>query len=329
MTRAYDNAVDARYPSGRRNLIINGNFDVWQRDTSGSLNAFVADRWSGGSGAAGTQSQQSFTAGQTDVPGEPTYFFRYNKTDTADWAALQQKIEDVRTGAGQTVTLSFWAKADASVTSSVQFIQNFGSGGSSQLLGTLQNFVVTTSWQKFTLTFAIPSISGKTIGAGSSLAVFFSPDNRGDAPSASWTGTWDLAQVQVELGNVATPFEHRSYGEELLACCRYYWKVTQPQTSNNESICMGTYYSGTQLNGHTPFKVPMRTSPTLVVSNGSGHFIAFRNAGSDAFDTFNPGETTENGGDFSINSGVSGTAGHGATICTASSSASFAWNAEL
>jgi len=154
--------------------------------------------------------------------------------------------------------------------------------------------------------------------AGGTLALGDSTDNE-----------WYITGVQLEVGDTATPFEHRSYGEELLACCRYYWKVTQPQTSNNESICMGTYYSSTQLNGQTPFKVPMRTSPTLVVSNGSSHFIAFRNAGSDGFDTFNPGETTENAGDFSINSGVSGTAGHGATICTNSSSASFAWNAEL
>lgn len=324
MSKARDlaNFSDVAPDIGRKNIIINGGFQVSQRGdfttaSSSTNGAYFVDRW--------LSAQDVITADKQHL---------YNQTITSDITAhtlkiiatssgtgnfqLSQPIERVNQELGnKTLTYSVWVKTN---NSNVRLRGIFDDSGWTQF-----DAVHTGdgTWQKLSTTFT----TGPTRSAGH-YQVQVLAFNNGNVSITS--GDYiEIAQPQLEIGSVATPFEHRSYGEELLACCRYYWKVTQPQTGNNESICMGTYYSNTQLNGHTPFKVPMRTSPTLVVSSGTSHFIAFRNAGSDAFDTFNPGETTENGGDFSINSGVSGTAGHGATICTASSSASFAWNAEL
>ena len=178
MSRAYDNAADARFPSGRRNLILNGNFDVWQRGTSGT-SGYVADRWTTGNvnGTTTAISQQSFTIGQTDVPGEPKNYHRTVVTSASASNSLsifEQRVEDVRTGAGQLVTISFYAKADSSKNMSLEMLQDFGSGGSSDVnsLG-VQKFSLTSSWQKFTKTVTLPSISGKTVGTSSYLAVSY------------------------------------------------------------------------------------------------------------------------------------------------------------
>jgi hypothetical protein len=158
--------------AGFRNRIINGNFDIWQRGTSHSTNGYgSADRWNNGIiGSACTVSRQPFTLGQTDVPGEPLYFCRMAVTSVAgagNRANLQQRIEDVRTFAGQQVTVSFWAKADAAKPISVELIQSFGSGGSPsasvETIGTTKT-TLSTSWQKVTVTATVPSISGKTLG---------------------------------------------------------------------------------------------------------------------------------------------------------------------
>jgi P2-related tail formation protein len=78
-------------------------------------------------------SRQAFTLGQTDVPGSRHTFRRTVVTsvaNAANYAQLVQLIEDVSTFANQQITVSFWAKADASKPISVQMGQKFGSGGS-------------------------------------------------------------------------------------------------------------------------------------------------------------------------------------------------------
>jgi hypothetical protein len=224
-----------------RNKIINGNFDFWQRATSFTSYAYGgADRWATiNIGSTHTTSRQSFTLGQTDVPGEPTYYQRSVVTSSAGAGNLcltYQKIESVRTLAGQKATLSFWAKADATKNIAIEFIQEFGSGGSpssSVLEVGVTTCALTTSWQKFEVTVDIPSISGKTLGTtndGDMAVLFwFDAGSNWDARSNSLgqqSGTFDIAQVQLEAGSVATPFEVRPPGVELSLCQRYYQLIT-------------------------------------------------------------------------------------------------------
>ena len=155
-----------------KNHIINGNFDVWQRATSQTTSGYGSvDRWINlHLGSTKTISRQAFTLGQTAVPGEPAYYSRTGVSSFAgvgNYVIQQQKIESVRTLAGQTCTVSFWAKADASRNIAIEFGQNFGTGGSPSAqvnaIGS-QLVALTTTWTKYTKTIAIPSISGKTLG---------------------------------------------------------------------------------------------------------------------------------------------------------------------
>tara|TARA_R110000868_G_scaffold236493_2_gene490517 strand:+ start:2498 stop:3619 length:1122 start_codon:yes stop_codon:yes gene_type:complete len=221
-------AINGGPLAGFRNRIINGNFDIWQRGTSFSPtdNTYTADRWAivfDGTGATRTISRQGFSLGQTDVPREPEYFVRFAQSVAGSGSTrnrIDQRIEDVRTLAGQQVTISFWAKAAASTTMpSVVLQQYFGTGGSpSANVDTTAgiSLALTTSWQKFSYSVSLPSISGKTLGTDGidSLVVLFNmPLNA--------TFTIDIAQVQLEPGPVATPFEQRPIGTELSLCQRY------------------------------------------------------------------------------------------------------------
>ena len=277
MSRAYDNAADGRYQQGgRRNLIINGGFDVWQRGTSGT-SGYVADRWTTGNvnGTTTAISQQSFTIGQTDVPGEPQYYHRTVVTSASASNSLsifEQRVEDVRTGAGQEVTLSFYAKADSSKNMSLEMIQNFGSGGSSDVntLG-VQKFSLTSSWQKFTKTVTLPSISGKTIGSSSYLACNFWMDagssfNSRTDSLGNQSGTFDIALMQLELGNVATSFEHRSYGEELVLCQRYY----QYYDATERLSAWVPGANTTEIFTENCLQNPMRAQPSVSLTAAAG-----------------------------------------------------------
>jgi hypothetical protein len=262
--------------AGFRNAIINGNFDIWQRGTSFTANGYGADRWFNNRvGSTCTMSRQAFTLGQTDVPGEPTYFVRMAVASVAganNRVVLQQPIEDVRTFAGQQITISFYAKADASKTIAIEFQQIFGTGGTPSsvvtAIGTVKKSL-TTSWQKITHTITVPSISGKTLGTDGNdrfvFSIFFDAGSNFDARTDSLghqSGTFDIAQVQVEAGPVATPFERRSIGTELALCQRYF----QVYTGSHFGCNSFKYMAGartTSFNGGGAYNTQMRITPTL------------------------------------------------------------------
>lgn len=256
-TKADLNAIGVS--GGRKNLIINGGFDVWQRGTSlAAASSYLADRWVNGS--TETQSRQTFTAGQTDVAGCPTYYHRGGGGSNA-YYGLDHKIENVGTLSGKEVTLSYWMKGSSAFTNAPYRGQNFGSGGSNGVEAALSTASITTSWARYTHTFTLPSISGKTVGASSYTQV-----NVFRAQIANIVV--DIANVQLELGSVATDFEHRSYGEELLLCQRYYYEVPLTGVDGGYGY-KGGNASAYSFNSTGTFAVKMRTTPSSVVSGGT------------------------------------------------------------
>ena len=287
--QGYQNTITANLT---RQALINGNFDVWQRGTSFSGGGYLSDRWVYNVGSGGTvaQSRQAFTAGQTDVPNEPTYYFRANISVAFSDSNLTQRIENVRIFAGRKVTLSFYAKADAAKTLDLQSYQNFGSGGSAEVGVGVGTANLTTAWQKFTYTFTVPSITGKTIGNESFLSIVLR--------TGTQTGIFDLAQIQVNAGDQALPLQPRSFAEELQLCMRYYEKsynyVDAPAANTGSGrILMSRNYTDSAYYDNVPFRVRKRISPTLTLYTTSGGVLS-----NDGFTSY----------DSSIDVNVAGTA---------------------
>ena len=252
-----------------KNKILNSDFSIWQRGTSFSpaadVGTFTADRFifqRNGSGYTATCSRQTFTAGTAPVAGyEGQFFWRYAVTvagTSNTYAVLDQRIEDVRTLAGQTATVSFWGKADTTRTVNASYTQEFGSGGSAQVGTSLGSFSFTTSWQRFSATISVPSVSGKTIGTNSYCILRF------DLPSGAITPTIDLWGVQVEASNTATAFQTATgtLAGELAACQRYYYRTATGTAY--QLYAFGPAKSTTAVFGTLYPPVTMRATPTSV-----------------------------------------------------------------
>lgn len=253
------NLLDSAQYAAGKNKVLNGDFGIWQRGTSFTATGYTADRWYFTRNNTTTLSQQTFTPGTAPVSGyEGTYYMRLARTAGASSDYLLQKIEDVRIFAGQTIQFSYWAKASSAVTlNATYFEQNFGSGGSATVTTTNSATSLTTSWQRFTVTVAIPSITGKTIGTNSFLAVNF---QLGSAMGTSITV--DIWGVQVEAGSTASPFQTATgtLQGELAACQRYYWRTGGDLTYQYLSAGFAT--ATTQ--AFIPFRSPstLRVPPT-------------------------------------------------------------------
>jgi hypothetical protein len=266
--RALGDAIDTSvwnigYGQAGKNKIINGDFGIWQRGTSFAgltASTYTADRFLvNTSGATVTVSQQTFTPGAAPVAGyEGKFFLRCQATVANDFVGIVQFIEDVQTFAGQTITVSFWAKAATTNTLRVYATQNFGSGGSAnvQTQGT-PDVTLTTSWARYSVTLAVPSISGKTVGPSSQLSIqIYNPNNE--------TSTIDFWGVQAEYGAKMTPFETASGSPqaELAMCQRYYYRTNAAQLF--EIFGAGAATGATTGNATVRLPVTMRVNPTAV-----------------------------------------------------------------
>jgi hypothetical protein len=283
------------------NYIINGAFDIWQRGTSFTqADGFAADRWRLRSNVAVptalSMSRQTFTPAELNALGfgDARFFVRQTVTTHGSGTVVgfEHRLEDVTTLAGQTVTVSFWAKAETSRNLDVFLQQNFGSGGSSTVTTTIQQVAATTSWQRFTRTFTLSSISGLTIGTNSFLSLSI-------RNATSTNGhVLDLWGVQLEAGSVATPFRRNanSIQGELAACQRYYYRI-QPGVVN-AIVSLGFANSTTATRMQTRFPVTMRVNPTAIDFAG-----LYLSDGVNAFTTLSSiaNASTNNSGVVTIN----------------------------
>jgi hypothetical protein len=270
---AYDLAASA-YASGftnnyfaGKNKIMNGDFSIWQRGSSfanPAVFAYFADRFysvSNNTGGTVTLSQQTFTGTTIPVAGARLYFRTVGTAPTgASFNTFGQKIENVQSFAGQTVTVSFYAKSDSARNVTPNLIQNFGSGGSTEVTTSGSAIALTTSWARYSQTFTVPSISGKTIGTSSYLSLEISQP-------VNVSHTIEYYGIQLEAGSVATPFQTASgfLSSELVLCQRYYWVFGY----GNATTSLTT--TSQMVNGIYPVK--MRTTPSFAIFNSAGNFF--------------------------------------------------------
>ena len=244
-TTASDASGNVR--SGRKNLIINGGMQVSQRGnytsaTAASHNNYYLDRWLFESGLSQTVQDTGFkqkvvvTAGGTSIVG------------------IRQKIEDKTYNRllGKTVTLS----AKVTSNSSDARICSYADGwrvGTAHTGGGAE--------ETLTLTYTVPSSLSV---AALMLEVAITGSSYLNVAIA--VGDYiEITDVQLELGSVATEFEHRSYGEELALCQRYYERSNTSGTSGTHRIAINKGSTSSSYYFAIPYKVTKRTMPTIAI----------------------------------------------------------------
>jgi hypothetical protein len=350
-----DSVDDSLWNSGfgqaGKNKIMNSDLTINQRSfTSTTATAYGFDRFNnvigGGTGTA-TFSAQTFTAGTAPVAGyEGANYLRIVTTGqsaTSTITRLQQSIENVRTFAGQTATFSFWAKAATGTPSiSLELSQNYGTGGSpsTQINIVGGNVAITTLWARYSVTVAVPSLTGKTLGTTANTSaldfrLWFSAGSDFNARTGSLgiqSNTFEVWGFQAEYGSKATPFQTASGGSpqaELAMCQRYYYRITSGGTGYRfgmiacDSVTLGESV--------IPFPVQMRIAPTALEQSGTATDYSIRTAGASIAGSAVPTWLAANTFNASVNQAVAAglIAGAAGTFRPANTNAYLGWSAEL
>jgi len=280
---------------GRRNIVYNGAMKVAQRSTSvtgigATAGYFTCDRWI--YSVAGSHAGR-FTMTQT--ADGPSGFASCLKLDctTADTSIAAGELAIIRqhfegqdlqqikkgTSDAEKVTVSFYVKASAAFTFGLEL---FDSDNDRQIT---KLFSTTTDWVRHEITFPADTTGAFTNDTARSLDLSFwihagatyaggtlnttafastTTANRAagiDSFFSSTDNNFFLTGVQMELGSQATPFEHRSFGEELALCQRYYQQIV----GVSDQTCLGYgRANGTSIaEVAVPLAVSLRASPTL------------------------------------------------------------------
>jgi hypothetical protein len=219
-----------------RNAIINGNFLIWQRGAGPytASGVYTADRWRMervGSSMSVERREISYASGNGPFgTSNPVNYCEISVTSVAgasNYAAFVQRIEDVRTFGGQQVTLSFTLGTDGSKPIGVELSQNFGSGGSATVSIPGGLVTISTATARYSVTFNVPTVSGKTIGSDSFLEVTFwlnagSNFNARSSSLGQRSGIYNFINIQLELGPKASDFEERPYDDQVSLCERFF-----------------------------------------------------------------------------------------------------------
>ena len=335
-----------------RNLIINGAMQVAQRGTSiSSFDFATVDRFRFIKRATVdnlviTQSQS------TDSPDEFAVSYMADVTtaesalaaDEYFYMSYKTEAQDLQHIKGKQLTLSFHVKAYQTGTYSVSIYQQDGN----LLVSGTYTINSSATWEKKTITF--PANSGtqpdNNNAQGFEISwILAAGSNYTSSNSTSWTSYsdggyaygqgvnvmsstdnyWKITGVQLEVGSVATDFEHRSFGQELALCERYCQTLVTGQ--QYLGTCM-LYTSSTHTAGMV-WKTSMRASPTMVANSGGDYYITYRNGGQVTYSALaGMSLVSANGGGVYATSG-SGTQGHAGAMGGANASTLVYLSAEL
>ena len=289
---------------GNRNLIINPSGAINQRGGSSTINAYSVDRWRSYGGPGGFTISQRTDAGEGD--GYAIRFQRTASNTQTNNMGIAQGIEtkDSKRLAGKTITVSFrarvgsdWSPTDFSVTvfhgtgTDENPVGMTGQGS----LTAISNASLTTSFQTFTGTVTVPS--GKT-----QITLGFSWTPSGTAGANEYV---DIREVQLEVGEQATTFEYRSFGDELARCQRYFQKSYNLEHAPGNTTNNGAYQffqpSSTIREPNVRYQTEMRVNPTeTFYAPDSGTSGKVRNRSTNADETAVIGDTGSKGFNLSM-----------------------------
>jgi hypothetical protein len=199
-----------------------------------------------------------------------------------------QRIEGVRSLAGETATLSLYVSSTvAPKTVTIRAVQNFGTGGSpsSAVTTAIGTATTTTSYVRKTYTFTVPALTSKTVGTNGDdyLEIHFDLGTQ--------TGTFNFWGVQLEQNTTATALERRPIQQELALSQRYYEKSYNPDIlpgtigwlGNGQISGCGALAGSTAGNvsggSLLPFKVAKRAAPIVTAYDYDGTINAGRVSG--------------------------------------------------
>ena len=290
MTRAR-NTADTQTASGGpvspsiagKNAIINGGMDIWQRGTSFAFNnagAYTSDRWYCSiSNTAATVSRQA----TSDTTNLPTIQYcarlaRNSGTSNTGALILDQSVETVNSipFAGQTVTMSFYARKGANFSPSAFEVQLRSGTGTDQndvngftgVAGVCaSNPTLSTTWTRYTVT-------GTVAANATQLAVRITYIPTGTAGAADY---FEITGVQVELGSTATPFSRAggNISGELALCQRYL-----PSLIGASNTILGFGKNTSQTYVFYKFSVTARVAPTgITTTTPSTDFFVYNQSG--------------------------------------------------
>ena len=318
---------------GRRNLIINGGMDVWQRGTTktftanDSSNYHTADRWcqfvdiDEGSGSFSVTISQS-----TDVPSTEAFSYSLKGATTPssfvpsgqdNIALFTHKIETYTanplgwgTSGAKAATLSYWIKSDTVGTGTLQIRLTDSSSVSGEGDGNYYtSFTInqantweykthlipansTDGWRRSVSTTAlhIHWNFGSNQGNVATEDAWFRSNNH-MAKHSSQTfdfltnaGEAYLTGVQLEVGATATPFEHRSYGEELQLCERYF-QVLSDYDSSNVGQFMALAHTTSIARAFIQLRTPMRAAPSIDTNSSISNSWRWTGAGQNKYNS--------------------------------------------
>ena len=351
-----------------RNIIINGAMLVAQRGTSSTSNGYqTVDRitmYHGGTNENPTYSQADVAAGTTPYNLGFRKCFKItngNQTSTAaadeiqcDYLIEAQDIANSGwnyTSSSSYLTLSYWVKSSVAQEFKGHFKTNDGTNQNfTYSLGTLS----ANTWTK--VTKKIPGNSNVQIdndnGGGVHLSLFsqmgtdYTSNSVADDSWAAWNGgtrtrdqtltwwttndaTFEITGVQLEVGEHATDFEHRSYGDELRRCQRYYYVLADGSAVADEHVGNGRAWSSSQAEISVSWPVIMRSAPSLVHSTGTNYY-QWRNGSNEAFQDSLSLESSTVRGAILFKTGTSGlTAGGAYRVQLGNASAYLHFSAEI
>jgi hypothetical protein len=321
----YDGSNWLNTPQKNRNLLYNGAMQVAQRGTSATgvnvTGYYTADRFRANISSLGTWTQTVQTDGPTGSGFTKSWKIECTTTEaapagTTNAQLLQvlegQDLQSVKKGtsAAEQLTMSFWVKSNVTGT----YVVNFVDDDNSRSVSASYTVSASAAWEKKTIVFPADTTGAFDNDNAGSLRIIWwlaaGADFSSGALNTSWESTtnanravgqtnlaaatnnyWQITGAQLEVGPVATPFEFKSFGQELAECQRYYYR-TEPGAANSPLSSPGRASAATQAFCHIQFPGFMRTSPSsmdfsslTLNTYGVGSFavtnLTFSNARSD------------------------------------------------